>query len=63
MERLRYEQARCPRPEINDLVGTGTERNDRLRLAGLEHVEKLIPPILDRRGGRDCLGLSIHLGP
>ena len=61
MERLGDEQAGCPRPEINDLVGTCTERNDRLNLGRLEHVEKLIPPILDRRGGRNCLGLSIHM--
>src|SRR5262249_27205555 len=59
-ERPSDEQAACSRPEINNLMGTGTERDDRLGLAGLEYVQELLPPVLDARRGGDRLGLAIH---
>ena len=40
------EQFDRARPEIDDLMGSGTERDDGLRLASLKHVEKLVPPVL-----------------
>jgi hypothetical protein len=61
MKGLGDEEAARPRPQIHDLVSAGTERNDRLGLAGLEHVEELVPPILNARRSRDRLRLSIDL--
>src|SRR2546427_8752217 len=61
MERLGDKQAARSRPEIDDLLGTSTECDDGLCLPGLEHVEELVPPVLDARGRRDGLGLRADL--
>jgi len=61
MERLGHEQPARSWPQIYNLVGTGTEGDDRLGLAALEHVEELVPPVLNGRGGRDRLGLCVDL--
>src|SRR5438128_11034281 len=63
MERLGDKQAARSRPEIDDLLGTSTECDDGLCLPGLEHVEELVPPVLDargRRGGR-CFRVDLPL--
>src|SRR5437667_11008898 len=61
MERLGDKQAARSRPEIDDLLGTSTECDDGLCLPGHEHVEELVPPVLDARGRRDGLGLRVDL--
>ena len=61
MERLGDKQAARSGPEINDVLGTSTEGDDRLRLPGLEHVQKLVAPVLDGRGSRDRFGLRVDL--
>jgi len=55
------EPATTRRPEVDHLMGAGTEGENRLDLRGREHIEKLVPPVLDTRRGRDLLGLGIDL--
>jgi hypothetical protein len=47
MERRGHEQPGRSGPQIHDLVGTGTECDHGLGLTGLEHIEKLVPPVLN----------------
>jgi hypothetical protein len=47
MERLGHEQPGRTWPQIHHLVGPGTECDHGLGLTGLEHIEKLVPPVLN----------------